>query len=275
MGLETVLLATDGSEYSAGAEEVAVALTAGGRGTLSVMTAVIVDPDLSGAAAADVQSRAKAEAGSNLHRVVESAQAQGCACTRLVRFGSDPYEVIVDTSDEIGADVIVVGRRGRRGLARLMLGEATIKVIGNAKCAVFVVPKDATVWKTRVLIASDGSASGDAAAKAAAELALRDSLPVTVVSAEVPSHSAERRAEAHVIVDRLVKQLRAEGVDADGVVAPGTAPEVIAAVAKDKGADLIVMGNQGRGGLGRLLLGSNSERVLQLTTCPVLVVKGK
>jgi nucleotide-binding universal stress UspA family protein len=37
----------------------------------------------------------------------------------------------------------VVGRRGKRGLAHLMVGDATRKVIGQAKCVVMVVPRQA------------------------------------------------------------------------------------------------------------------------------------
>ena len=46
-------------------------------------------------------------------------------------------------------------------------------------------------------------------------------------------------------------------------------------IAKDRRADLIVLGSHGRTGIERLLMGSVTERVIVLASCPVLVVKGK
>jgi nucleotide-binding universal stress UspA family protein len=54
----------------------------------------------------------------------------------------------------------------------------------------------------------------------------------------------------------------------------GRPDQVIVERAAERGADLIVMGSQGRGGLERLLLGSVSERVIGQAACPVMVVKG-
>jgi len=49
------------------------------------------------------------------------------------------------------------------------------------------------------------------------------------------------------------------------------AAEKIVELARDRHADLIVMGTQGRTGLPHLLLGSVAERVVRLAPCPVLV----
>ncbi|MFN8515911.1 MAG: universal stress protein [Thermomicrobiales bacterium] len=47
----------------------------------------------------------------------------------------------------------------------------------------------------------------------------------------------------------------------------------IVAAAQEWQADLIVVGTHGRGGLGRLVLGSVAESVLRDAPCPVLVVR--
>lgn len=54
----------------------------------------------------------------------------------------------------------------------------------------------------------------------------------------------------------------------------GSAAEEIVKLAKEVGADLIVMGTHGRTGLSRLLLGSVAEVVLRRAPCPVLTVRG-
>jgi nucleotide-binding universal stress UspA family protein len=57
------------------------------------------------------------------------------------------------------------------------------------------------------------------------------------------------------------------------LVSDGDAVTEILRVAGEARADLIVMGTHGRGGLGRLLLGSIAEEVLRRAPCPVLTVK--
>ncbi len=270
---ENILLATDGSDYSAGAERVAFGMCQQGGARLTAMTAVIASPELD-TFGPDVQEQLETDAVRLLERVQADAERAGIECGKVLRFGDDPYKEIVAEADHSNADLIVVGRRGKRGLARLMLGDATVKVIGNAKCSVMVVPKSAEMWRNRVLVATDGSRSGDAAAAAAARIAHCCGSPLTVLSVKVPSHPPERQAEADAIVQRVLAFYHAEGLKADAVVESGPAHEVIAAVAQERGADLIVLGSHGRTGLGRLLLGSNSERVIGQAECPVMVVKG-
>ena len=53
----------------------------------------------------------------------------------------------------------------------------------------------------------------------------------------------------------------------------GEAASEIVRVAKERGADLIVISSHGRTGLGRILFGSTAESVVRYAHCPVLVVK--
>ncbi len=54
----------------------------------------------------------------------------------------------------------------------------------------------------------------------------------------------------------------------------GDPAKQIVRVASEIGCDLIVMGTHGRGGLGRLLLGSITRQVMRRAPCPVVTVKG-
>ena len=56
-------------------------------------------------------------------------------------------------------------------------------------------------------------------------------------------------------------------------VAAGNPADAIVRVAKERGADLIVMGTHGRTGLQHVLLGSVAEKVVRLAGCPVLTVR--
>ncbi|MGE5503855.1 MAG: universal stress protein [Actinomycetota bacterium] len=264
---DKILFPTDGSEFSAGAERVAFAL--GREGTeITTMTVVLGIDGEEG----PNQQKAEAAATDILNGVEE--RSGGVARNRVIRFGADPYKEIVAEAEQSKVDAIVLGRRGKRGLAKLMLGDATRNVIGHAGCSVVVVPKACDMWSKRVLVATDGSRSSEAAVAAAARIAKAGNLPVTVVSVRVPHHSAQRQNEADRIVDQVLKAFQADGIKADGVVESGTTEKVITEAATTRGADLIIMGTHGRTGLGRMILGSNSARVIGQATCPVMVVKG-
>ena len=76
--------------------------------------------------------------------------------------------------------------------------------------------------------------------------------------------------------DKLERWCRAHlagVVKADIVLRGGVTHEVICDVAKRVGASVIVIATHGRKGLGHLMLGSVTERVLRDAPCPVLVVK--
>ena len=61
----------------------------------------------------------------------------------------------------------------------------------------------------------------------------------------------------------------------DGLVTFSEPSQTILDVARDRRADLIVMGTHGRRGLSRVLLGSVAERIVRLSPVPVLTVSGK
>jgi nucleotide-binding universal stress UspA family protein len=64
-----------------------------------------------------------------------------------------------------------------------------------------------------------------------------------------------------------------EGVAAECQTRRGDPFEEVVAVARDLGADLIIMGHTGRRGTSRVLIGSVTQRVLDYAPCPVLVMK--
>jgi nucleotide-binding universal stress UspA family protein len=76
-------------------------------------------------------------------------------------------------------------------------------------------------------------------------------------------------------VERQVAELSDSGIPATlrwGTAAVGGAAHVIAEVASEDGADLIVVGTRGHTALAGLLVGSVTQRLLHIAPCPVLVV---
>ena len=51
-----------------------------------------------------------------------------------------PYKCIIDTAEKWGADIIVMGTHGRKGLPHLILGSVAEEVIRHSKITVIVIP---------------------------------------------------------------------------------------------------------------------------------------
>ncbi|HET9701388.1 MAG TPA: TSUP family transporter [Burkholderiales bacterium] len=269
---DKVLLATDGSEFSAGATRVALEMSKKCNAELTTMSMVLIGADAEGNPV-EILEKAEAEAQEVLARVKAEAAQRGQDTRTELRQGSQPYKEIVRLADDRRADVIVMGRRGRRGLARMMVGESTRNVIGYADCSVLVVPKAAVVWSRRILLAIDGSRHSDMAAVVASELARKCNLPVAVISVLRPQFDEARRAEGKAAVERVRAALERDGVSVEAAVLEGDPAEQITGYASGQDADLIVLGSHGRTGLGRLLLGSVTEKVIGQADCPVMAVK--
>jgi nucleotide-binding universal stress UspA family protein len=141
----------------------------------------------------------------------------------------------------------------------------------------------------RILVPTDGSEGSIHAAQLAVDMLRGGSGTMAllfVVDAAVLKelHRFGERTEEEVehelrdhgrrYLDLLQAEAAAAGVATDTFLREGDPFAEIVALARDLGADLIVMGHVGQRGTRRVLLGSVTQRVLDFAHCPVLVVKG-
>ena len=77
-------------------------------------------------------------AKSCLAKVETAARDRGLACESIHVAAAKPYQAIIDTAAARGCDLIVVGAHGRRGLAGLVLGSETVKVLTHSKIPILV-----------------------------------------------------------------------------------------------------------------------------------------
>ena len=83
----------------------------------------------------------------------------------------------------------------------------------------------------------------------------------------------QERARLQSAASELVMRGRRDEVSTSFLIWEGDPAESIVDVAQSEGADVIVVGSHGRGGLERALVGSVSDQVIRRATCPVLVVR--
>ncbi len=133
-----------------------------------------------------------------------------------------------------------------------------------------------------ILLPTDGSAAAEAAVDHAVRLATAFDGRVHVLSVVEPVPAVEMdaalvherlREGADRAVDRAVERLDAAGVETTTAVRDGGAHRAILDHAGETEADLVVMGTHGRTGVGRVLLGSVTERVVRRADAPVLSVR--
>jgi nucleotide-binding universal stress UspA family protein len=135
-----------------------------------------------------------------------------------------------------------------------------------------------------ILLGVDGSVHALKAARLAGELVrtMQADLRVVVAFDPIPAYLGEpnlqhaisaRMEEAEVILNEALAAVGETPRQAATEVLEGSAAEAILSVAKTRRNDLIVIGSRGRGQLAALLLGSQSNKVIQHADCPVLVVR--
>lgn len=138
-----ILVPTDGSPRSESAAREAAALAArlGGR-----ITALTVKPEfhvftLRPAEIEDTKGDAwdvDRHAREFLDAVEKIARDAGVPCERVTATSNHPWKVIVDTARDRGCDAIALASHGRSGLAAVLLGSQTERVVAHATVPVIV-----------------------------------------------------------------------------------------------------------------------------------------
>jgi nucleotide-binding universal stress UspA family protein len=213
-----------------------------------------------------------------------TAEVPGLAVERVPVEGF-PAPVLRAESDD--AALVVLGDRGLGGFTGLLIGSVAVALVPHTACPVVVVrgpePAISAARTGPVVVGVDGSPDGEAAVAFAFEAAAVRGVPLVAV---------------HTWLDLLVDPTTAALLDLDaledderGVLAERLAgwseryPDVAvrrlvvrdrpahALVQESKGAQLVVVGSRGRGGLAGMVLGSVSHAVLHHSHCPVAVVR--
>lgn len=137
VGWKKIVLATDGSKYSAAAAERAIAFAKSYGGELKVLSVADVPPEFYAEAPQAVEDLVRKARGF-VSEVKKKAEAVGVPAETFVG-EAEAYQAINKLTQEQKADIIVLGSHGRTGLRRLLMGSVTEKVIGYASCPVLVV----------------------------------------------------------------------------------------------------------------------------------------
>jgi nucleotide-binding universal stress UspA family protein len=141
---KNILIPVDGSATAALAVDKAIALA---KAFQSEVTAIyVIDPYPFAGVGADFAygqsqylSAATAEANTTLASARAALEGAGVSVKTSVVEAHAIYRGILDTAASLGADLIVMGSHGRRGIEKLVLGSVAQKVLSDAHLPVMVV----------------------------------------------------------------------------------------------------------------------------------------
>ncbi len=227
-----------------------------------------------------------------LDSLIEQLTADGFDVEKSVRMGSIA-EVTQSFVESAGIDLVVTTTRGKSGEKHWMSGGVSSKLMMCLNIPVYLVqgeqPKDLGRKLSKILVALDGSIASEKVLPYARAFALTNNSELTLLSVPQIPETENYRAPADVI-----EQLRAEaeaqmtnflkavsrGLEKDGVstnfLVKGTrAATTIVETAEEGDFDLIALTSNGRGGFKRVMMGSDSERVVANTDRCVLMMPSR
>ena len=143
-------------------------------------------------------------------------------------------------------------------------------------------------WQPKViLVAVDGSDAAQRAAQRAADLARLAGAQLLVLTVVRPpegwwglegspptpeAFSTAVAAGRKEVLDKVMSSLDTAGIEVRTLEEIGEPATVIAAVAGQESADVLVVGRRGAGLVERLMIGSVADRLAHTSPCPVMIV---
>jgi nucleotide-binding universal stress UspA family protein len=200
-----------------------------------------------------------------------------------------PYVELVRQARLVGADLIVMGRHGKRPIRDMFIGSTAERVVRAGDLPVLVVNRRASNPYRRPFVAVDL----DDASRQVVTVALRAIAPdvpaatmvhvyhvpfegfmtPSVASGEMTSLRKEFRDMAASGLRTLQEGIGEVGVRWQAAIVRGDARLAILSAAARGRADLLTVGTHGRSGIAHAILGSVAEWVIRGATCDVLVAR--
>lgn len=195
---------------------------------------------------------------------------------RVFATGGGAAQTLLERAE--GADLLIVGSRGRGAVRSALLGSVALRCVAAAPCPVVVVHEDLPNEDSptegpgagAVVVGVDGSAASAAALAVAAEEAVRAGVRLDVISVHRPIDywtdgydvvlptSEEVEADLTRGIEEMVSRTMASFPRAPAevrtVVMEGFPADVL--LERARGARLLVIGSSGHGAIGGLLVGS-------------------
>ncbi|MDP2606657.1 MAG: universal stress protein [Deltaproteobacteria bacterium] len=203
-------------------------------------------------------------------------------------------EIIIEKAGGEANTLIVMATHGRSGIQRWLLGSVAEKVLNGADNHLLLVratepgKTDGKAALKTVVVALDGSSLAEKVLPHVVDLAKKMklkvvfirayALPSSITAEEYGNHQTDLidhiAWEARDYLEKKIREVKEQGlVDVEPVVKFGSGAEEIIALGRDTPDNFIAMCTHGSSGIGRWFLGSVTQRVVQHSGDPVLIVR--
>ena len=218
-----------------------------------------------------------------------AATVEPAADVHSIQRQGEPINEILRTSAALECDLIVIGTHGRTGVQRLLLGSVAENVLRRSPTPVLVVPvamakREDLALVDSVICGVDFAESTQrvveyavsVTATTGARLIVAHVLEWSEESDSLPSPDAHgfptSEDDAIARLNALITSEMRARCSPELAVGYGSPGDELLRLAKERGADLIVLGVRRRNPLDLVLFGSTVRRVLRDAPCPVLTV---
>jgi len=141
---KNILIPTDGSDLAGKAVQHGINLAKYLGAKVTVLTVTMpfhiftLDTKMLEDTPAEYTKHVQADAAKSLASVADTAKAAGVACDTVQVEHEHTYQAIIDTAKSKCCDLIVMASHGRRGIAAMVLGSVTVKVLTHSRIPVLV-----------------------------------------------------------------------------------------------------------------------------------------
>jgi nucleotide-binding universal stress UspA family protein len=192
----------------------------------------------------------------------------------------NPGATIASAAREWNAKCVIVGAGRHRAIERFLAGDTVVRVMRHAIAPVIAVPASSGALPRNGVVAVDFGETSLAAARSAAEVIGEGVLHILHIRPEIDLPATDPSAWSDVyesgaqsLMSKLADELKSlhPSVKTTTMMLRGHVSTVLLDYADHVGADLIAVGQHGRGVVDRILFGSVAQAVVHSAHCAVLV----
>ena len=282
VSLDSILFATDFSPIAAIARAYVQALAARYQSQARLMHVVDLEAAFKGADAGisiDIFRRFGEQSLANLESELsaEKVRVETVLCE-----GTDPAEAILEEAGERRTDLLVIGTRGHKGVAKFVLGSTAEKLIHRARCPILAIGPSVPAPKLpisfeRIVYATDFSP--EAAKACVFALSFAQDFGAHLYLCHVLPDDSHRMNDQDLnerfirSLENLVPDVAREWCEPECVLEHGVAADGILLLAQRVKADLIVLGTRKTSHWYDTFKTGVAFQVISGSQCPVLTIR--